>query len=120
MELREEPPRDDEPERLDVDDRPDVERPDERPDAERPDEERPDDERPDEERPDADRERFADFGDDSGSGTLAPFSRASDNPIAIACFRLVTRPPCPDFPLFSVPFLRRCIALSTDLEAASP
>lgn len=58
--------------------------------------------------------------DDFAGGTLAPFARASDNPMAIACFRLVTRPPCPDFPLFSVPFFLRCIALSTDLEAASP
>jgi hypothetical protein len=45
------------------------------------------------------------------AGTFAPLRRASDNPIAIACFRLVT------FfllrPLRSVPFLRRCIALFT-------
>jgi hypothetical protein len=69
---------------------------------------------PDVERRDVERERFL------GDGTLAPFSRASDNPIAIACFRLVTFPPCPDFPRFKVPFLRRRIALSTDLEADSP
>ena len=31
--------------------------------------------------------------DDFRAGTFAPFSRASDNPIAIACLRLVTRPP---------------------------
>jgi hypothetical protein len=55
-----------------------------------------------------------------GDGTLAPFFRASESPIAIACARLLTVPPCPDFPLLSVPFFRRCIALSTDLEAASP
>jgi len=43
-------------------------------------------------------------------GTLAPFSRASLNPIAIACLRLVTfRPPR----VFSVPFLRRRMVLST-------
>ena len=55
-----------------------------------------------------------------GDGTLAPFLRASESPIAIAWARLFTVPPCPDFPLFSVPFFRRCMALSTDLEAASP
>lgn len=71
-------------------------------------------ERPDVERRDLVLERFL------GDGILAPFARASDNPIAIACFRLVTFPPCPDFPLFRVPFLRRRIALSTDLEADSP
>jgi hypothetical protein len=58
--------------------------------------------------------------EDFRAGTLAPFLRASDSPIAIACFRLVTRPPCPDFPRFSVPLFLRCIALLTDLEAASP
>jgi len=89
--------RDVERDRPDVEpDRPEVER--DRPDVER---ERPDDER-------------------EGDGTFAPFSRASDNPIAIACFRLVTRPPCPDLPRFSVPCFLRRIALSTDLEAASP
>jgi hypothetical protein len=58
--------------------------------------------------------------DGRGGGTLAPFLRASESPIAIACARLFTVPPCPDFPLFSVPRFRRRIALSTDLEAASP
>jgi hypothetical protein len=53
-------------------------------------------------------------------GTLAPFSRASESPIAIACLRLVTVPPCPALPRFSVPLLRRCIALFTDLPAAFP
>jgi hypothetical protein len=53
-------------------------------------------------------------------GTLAPFLRASESPIAIACARLFTVPPCPDFPLFRVPCFFRCMALSTDLEAASP
>jgi len=53
-------------------------------------------------------------------GTFAPFFRASDNPIAIACFLLVTRPPCPDFPLINVPCFRRLMALSTDFDAASP
>jgi len=53
-------------------------------------------------------------------GTLAPFFRASDNPIAIACFRLFTFPPWPDLPRRSVPFLRRCIALFTRFDAAFP
>src|SRR6476646_1216842 len=44
-------------------------------------------------------------------GTLAPSARASDKPIAIACFRLVTL--FPDPPLLSVPCLRSCIARST-------
>lgn len=55
--------------------------------------------------------------DDRLRGTFAPFSRASDSPIAIACFRLVTLRP---LPLLSVPFLRRRIALSTRLPAALP
>lgn len=53
-------------------------------------------------------------------GTLAPFSRASDRPIAIACLRLLTLPPFPPGPLRSVPFLRRRIALSTRLLALLP
>ncbi len=44
-------------------------------------------------------------------GTFAPASRASDKPMAIACFLLVTF--LPDLPLFSVPCLRSCIAFST-------
>jgi hypothetical protein len=50
-------------------------------------------------------------------GTLAPFFRASLNPIAIACFRLRTFRPDP---LFSVPFFRRCIADLTVLDADLP
>jgi len=50
-------------------------------------------------------------------GTLAPFFLASDRPIAIACLRLFTLPPWPDFPRLSVPFFRRRIALSTDRPA---
>lgn len=53
-------------------------------------------------------------------GTLAPFLRASERPIAIACFLLFTRPPLPLFPERSVPFFLRCIALLTDLLAALP
>jgi hypothetical protein len=45
------------------------------------------------------------------AGTLAPFWRASDRPIAIACLRLVTFLPLR--PLRSVPFLRLRIADST-------
>jgi hypothetical protein len=53
-------------------------------------------------------------------GTLAPFLRASERPMAIACFRLLTVPPLPPFPDFKVPrFLRRS-ALPTDLAAAFP
>ena len=43
-------------------------------------------------------------------GTFAPDLRASDNPIAIACFGLVTLRP---EPLFSFPFLNSCISRST-------
>ena len=45
-------------------------------------------------------------------GTLAPVLRASDNPIAIACLRLVTFAP---LPLLSVPDFLRFIALRTVL-----
>jgi hypothetical protein len=51
------------------------------------------------------------------AGTFAPFLRASDSPIAMACFRLFTFPPWPDFPRVSVPLLRRRIALFTLLLA---
>src|ERR1700730_3555289 len=51
-------------------------------------------------------------------GTFAPFFRASDRPIAIACFRLFTVLPL--LPDLSVPFFLRRIALSTRLEAALP
>jgi hypothetical protein len=53
-------------------------------------------------------------------GTLAPFFRASESPIAMACLRLFTFPPFPARPLFSVPFLRRRMALATRLLAARP
>jgi hypothetical protein len=51
-------------------------------------------------------------------GTLPPARRASDRPIAIACFRLLTG--FPDRPLFSVPRFLSCIAFSTFSEASSP
>jgi hypothetical protein len=44
-------------------------------------------------------------------GTFAPARRASDRPIAIACFRLLTFLPEP--PLRSVPSLRSCMTLPT-------
>ena len=50
-------------------------------------------------------------------GTLAPFLRASDNPMAIACLRLFTFPPLPPLPDFSVPRFLRRMALATDLLA---
>src|SRR5215472_14810175 len=53
-------------------------------------------------------------------GTFAPFLRASDNPIAIACLRLFTLPPFPPLPDFNVPFFLRSIALFTRLPAAFP
>ena len=48
-------------------------------------------------------------------GTFLPARRASDKPIAMACFRLLTVAPEP--PLFNVPRLRSCIALATFLDA---
>src|SRR5437764_14942835 len=53
-------------------------------------------------------------------GTFAPFLRASDSPMAIACLRLFTLPPFPPFPLFRVPFFFRRIALATRFPAAFP
>jgi hypothetical protein len=50
-------------------------------------------------------------------GTLAPFSRASESPMAMACSRLFTLPPLPPGPERRVPFFFLCMALSTDLEA---
>jgi hypothetical protein len=51
-------------------------------------------------------------------GTLAPALRASESPIAIACFRLVTR--FPERPLFNVPSFRSRIARSTFRWAFRP
>ena len=48
-------------------------------------------------------------------GTLAPFLRASESPIAIACFLLLTF--LPDLPLFSVPGLRFFMARPTFFDA---
>jgi len=49
---------------------------------------------------------------------LPPARRASDNPIAIACLRLVTR--LPERPLLNVPCFRSCIARFTLLCAFAP
>ncbi|HEY8227923.1 MAG TPA: hypothetical protein VIG25_21810 [Pyrinomonadaceae bacterium] len=64
--------------------------------------------------------RFEDdfFFEEDFFGTFAPSLRASERPIAIACFLLVTF--LPDRPLFSVPLFRSCIALSTFLDAFLP
>jgi hypothetical protein len=51
-------------------------------------------------------------------GTLPPARRASERPIAIACFRLVTF--FPERPERRVPRLRSCIALSTFWDAFFP
>jgi hypothetical protein len=51
-------------------------------------------------------------------GTLAPFLRASDKPIAMACLRLFTF--FLDLPLFRVPFFFLCIARFTDFFAFDP
>ena len=48
-------------------------------------------------------------------GTFAPAALASERPIAIACFRLVTWRP--ERPLFNVPALRFFTARSTELDA---
>jgi hypothetical protein len=58
------------------------------------------------------------FDDERFRGTFAPFSRASESPIAIACLRLVTFRPLR--PLFSVPDFRLCIARLTLFPAALP
>lgn len=46
--------------------------------------------------------------------TLAPFLRATDNPIAIACFLLFTLAP---LPLLAVPFFNLCITFLTSFFA---
>src|SRR3979409_1331362 len=61
---------------------------------------------------------FADFFFEDFFGTFPPSLRASDNPIAIACFLLVTF--LPDLPLFRVPSLRSCIAFLTFFCAFFP
>ncbi len=58
------------------------------------------------------------FDEDFLLGTLPPAFRASDSPIAMACFLLVTF--LPDRPLFSFPVFRSCIAFSTFSDAFFP
>jgi len=50
-------------------------------------------------------------------GTRAPFLRASERPIAMACFLLFTLPPLPPRPERKVPFFLRRIALATVFPA---
>lgn len=50
-------------------------------------------------------------------GTFAPFFRASERPMAMACLRLLTVPPLPPRPDLSVPRFLRRIALATVFEA---
>jgi hypothetical protein len=58
------------------------------------------------------------FLEDFLAGTLPPSLRASDSPIAIACFLLLTV--LPERPLLSLPRLRSCIALFTFWPAFLP
>jgi hypothetical protein len=58
------------------------------------------------------------FLDDFFFGAFPPSFRASDSPMAIACFLLVTF--LPDLPLFRVPSLRSCIAFLTFFCAFLP
>jgi len=63
--------------------------------------------------------RLRDRDDDERfRGTLAPFFRASDNPMAMACLRLLTVLPLR--PLFSDPRFIRCMADFTFLPAEAP
>src|SRR5262245_49066192 len=52
------------------------------------------------------------------AGTFAPFLRACDSPMAMACLRLFTV--FPDRPLFSLPRLYSCMAFSTFSLAFGP
>jgi hypothetical protein len=56
--------------------------------------------------------------DEGAGGALAPFFRASDNPMATACFGFLTFLPLP--PLFSLPSFIFFIACSTDFCACLP
>jgi hypothetical protein len=62
--------------------------------------------------PELDRDRVPDLDDEARlRGTLAPARRASERPMAMACFRLVTFFPEP--PLRKVPRFRSLITLAT-------
>jgi hypothetical protein len=56
--------------------------------------------------------------DDFFLGTFAPFFRASERPIAIACLRLVTFLPLR--PLFNLPCVISCISVFTCFAADDP
>lgn len=58
------------------------------------------------------------FFEDFLAGTLPPSLRASESPMAIACFLLLTVLPEP--PLLSLPRLRSCIAFFTFSPAFLP
>lgn len=60
------------------------------------------------------------FAGDFFFGTFAPALRASDNPMAMACLRLLTLPPLPPLPDLSVPCFRRRMALATVFCAPFP
>src|SRR5688572_14106991 len=59
-----------------------------------------------------------DFFADFLRGTLPPASRASDRPMAMACFRLLTFRPEP--PLLSLPSFISCMARPTFSDALRP
>ena len=52
------------------------------------------------------------------AGTFAPLRLASESPMAMACFLLLTRVPL--FPLFKLPVFSLCIARLTDRCALLP
>jgi hypothetical protein len=58
------------------------------------------------------------FRDERADGTFAPDRRASDRPMAMACFRLFTRRPEP--PDRSLPRFISCMARSTFWLALGP
>jgi hypothetical protein len=68
--------------------------------------------------PDDDFFEEAFFEEDFFDGTFPPARRASERPMAMACFRLFTVLPLD--PDLSVPFFRSCIAFSTFSCAFSP
>jgi hypothetical protein len=70
-------------------------------------------------RPTAARRARLTYREDLFGGTFAPFFRASDRPMAMACLRLFTLPwrPLPDL---RVPAFFRLMALLTDFPAALP
>ncbi len=55
-----------------------------------------------------------------GARISSPFLQASESPMAMTCFRFLTRPPLPALPERNVPCLLRRIALLTDFPTALP